>query len=141
MLGLAFKAGTDDVRESRAFPIVDRLLQEGASVRVHDPVALANFRREWPRQSSSSPPTFCGTVEQSLRGADLAVLQADWAEYLRWPARWSRMMRSPLVVDLRRALTVSTRKRAGLRVVALGRGHGVPSRGPGASPKVAKGDA
>ena len=126
VLGLAFKAGTDDVRESRAFPIVDRLLREGASVRVHDPAALTNFRREWQRRSGSPRPTFCGSAEETLRGADFAVLQADWPEYLDWPAGWSRAMRNPLVIDLRRALAASIRERAGLRVVALGVGPSVP---------------
>ena len=49
VLGLAFKPGTDDVRESRAFPIIEMLLREGATVQAHDPVAIPRFRREWAR--------------------------------------------------------------------------------------------
>lgn len=129
VLGLAFKAGTDDVRESRAFPIVERLLRDGARVRLHDPAALRNFRREWDRRFGSSHRhlRFCPSVPGSLRGADLAVVQADWSDYLAWPTRWSRSMRRPLVVDLRRALPPSVRGRSGLRVVALGVGSPSPS--------------
>lgn len=128
VLGLAFKAGTDDVRESRAFPIVDRLLRAGARVRVHDPVALKNFQREWHREFGSSLHglKFCSSVQVCLRGADLAVLQTDWPEYLEWPARWSNSMRRPLLVDLRRALSPSVSERAGLKVVALGVGGTIP---------------
>ena len=128
LLGLAFKAGTDDVRDSRAFPIVERLLRAGASVRAHDPAALGNFRREWMRRFGPTHPrlTFCESAEHALRGADVAVLQADWPEYVDWPASWSASMHDPLLVDLRRALPVAASERAGLRVVALGVGIGIP---------------
>ncbi len=122
VLGLAFKPGTDDVRESRAFPIVESLLRAGASVRVHDPVAQGNFEREWRQRFGESlpPPSSCSSVPAALRAADTAVLQADWPEYVRWNARWTRTMRRPLLVDLRRALTAAAP--AGLTVVGLGVG-------------------
>ncbi len=124
VLGLAFKAGTDDVRESRAFPLVQGLIRRGAKVRVHDPVALENFRRAWthPPRRGSSRVTFCRSVEGALRGTDLAVLHTDWPAYARWPARWSRAMRTPTLVDLRREISLGVRRRAGLRVIALGVG-------------------
>jgi UDPglucose 6-dehydrogenase len=133
VLGLAFKAGTDDVRESRAFPIVARLAAQGARVRVHDPQALVNFRRAWEHQGPprSSNVEFCPSVAQALRRADAAVLQVDWPAYRRWPRTWSRTMRVPLLVDLRRAIGPKVERRAHLRVVALG--VGVPAgakRGP-----------
>lgn len=122
VLGLAFKAGTDDVRESRAFPIIRGLRARGARVQGHDPVARAAFAREW-RDGGWGPTTnvaLARTPELALRGADLAVLQADWPEYVAWDPRWSRSMRTPLVIDLRRALRRSSAARAGLTVVALG---------------------
>ncbi len=133
VLGLAFKAGTDDVRESRAFPIVERLVRDGARVRVHDPVALRNFRREWNGGVGRSLPgvRFATSAAGALRGADLAVLQADWPQYLEWPSRWSQAMRTPLVVDLRRALSPAAQERAGLRVLALGVGGGARGARPG----------
>jgi UDPglucose 6-dehydrogenase len=128
VLGLAFKAGTDDVRESRALPIIDRLIGAGARVRAHDPVALENFRREWSRRPGKRRDrvTFWMSVSAALRGADLAVLQTDWPPYLRWSPRWSKTMRTPLLVDLRRAVSAPVRTRAGLRVVALGVGPTSP---------------
>ncbi|MGI0054111.1 MAG: UDP-glucose dehydrogenase family protein [Thermoplasmata archaeon] len=105
VLGLAFKAGTDDVRESRAFPIVRALVARGARVRVHDPVALADFRREWRRDAPTSPRIcFCRSIRSALHASDLAVLHADWPQYLRWRPEWTQEMHTPLVVDLRRAL-------------------------------------
>ncbi len=132
VLGLAFKAGTDDVRESRAFPIVEALLAAGARVRVHDPSALANFRREWARRSPrrSARLRFVRTAEAAVTGADLAVLQTDWPEYLRWPSAWSRRMRRPRLVDLRRRVPAPVARRAGLEVFALGRGASGPTPAP-----------
>lgn len=123
VLGLAFKAGTDDVRESRAFPILEGLLREHAEVRAHDPAALPNFRREWERLEANRPSViWCRTVEQALRGSDLAVLQADWPEYLAWKAAWTRLMRRAVVLDLRRTLKAGVRRRTGLAVHYLGVG-------------------
>ena len=125
LLGLAFKAGTDDVRESRAILIAERLLAEGADVRGHDPLALESFRRAWEERSSNRGPSpqLCRTVEEALAGADLAIVQADWPEYRRWSADWTRRMRRPRVIDLRRALDRGAARRAGAAVVALGGGQ------------------
>ncbi len=124
VLGVAFKAGTDDVRESRAFPLVSGLIREGARVRVHDPVALSNFRREWERRPSHGPGRveFCRSASESLAGADVAVLQADWSVYRRWRPEWTRRMKEPILVDLRRSVNVRAPGVAGLRVLALGVG-------------------
>jgi UDPglucose 6-dehydrogenase len=128
VLGLSFKAGTDDVRESRAFPIIEHLLKAGARVRAHDPAALPNFRREWRKRHGPSGRrvSFCPSIPGALRGADVAVLQSDWAVYRRWAPRWIKGMRSPVLVDLRRAVSSAPRGEAGLRVVALGIGAPPP---------------
>ncbi len=122
VLGLAFKVGTDDVRESRAFPIVERLVAAGARVRVHDPSALGNFRTAWERRGRGGQVEFARSVPKALGGADLAVVQADWPTYRQWKPAWTRAMRSPTVVDLRRGIDPSLARRRGLTVVALGRG-------------------
>jgi UDPglucose 6-dehydrogenase len=129
VLGLAFKAGTDDVRESRALPLVRQLLASGAGVRLHDPVALKPFRSAL---TSGGDPTsrrvrYCRTVREALAGADAAVIQAAWPEYLRFPSSWSAAMRRPLVVDLRRALPPNVRRRSDLRWVGLGTASAGPA--------------
>jgi UDPglucose 6-dehydrogenase len=124
LLGLSFKAGTDDVRESRALPIAQRLLAGGASVRAHDPVALRSFARAW---SAVGTPRgrrlqLVPSVRRALAGADAAILQADWPEYGRWTVEWTRTMRHPILVDLRRFVRSEVARRAGLRLVGLGAG-------------------
>jgi UDPglucose 6-dehydrogenase len=122
VLGLSFKTGTDDVRGSRALPIAKAALADGASVRVHDPVALPRFREAWKTQSRGSEQSirFCESPEEALRGADVAILHTPWPIYRDFPREWSGMMRSPLVVDLRRALADHVRRRSDLVWVGLG---------------------
>ena len=132
VLGVSFKAGTDDVRESRAFPIVRGLIGRGARVRLHDPVALSNFAREWRRGGwgKASDLTLCRSPGEALRGADLAVLHSDWPEYRSWSNRWTDSMRTPTLVDLRRWVPASRASDSGLRVVALGVGQSPVARRP-----------
>lgn len=127
MLGLAFKAGTDDVRDSRALPMVRALVSAGARVRCHDPAALGNFRGVLEKEDlgADGSVTYSETVEEALEGADGAILQADWPLYARWPSSWSRRMKRPLLIDLRRAVPPKVAARAGLRVVRLGAGDAV----------------
>jgi UDPglucose 6-dehydrogenase len=131
ILGLAFKEGTDDLRESRALPIVELLARRGVSVRAHDPVAAGKFRA-W---LADQPPALrsrvkvCATVEEALDGADVAALQVPWPEYLAWSRAWTRRMRQPTLVDLRRAFPVARAATVGLRLVRLGDGR------PGVEPE------
>ena len=125
VLGLAFKAGTDDVRETRALPLSRALLDSGAIVRAHDPVAIENFRRLWTESYSlrNEGIQLCPTVEDALKDTDAAVLQAEWPLYLRWSPVWSRLMRRPLVIDLRRAINPGRARRLGITLVGLGAGN------------------
>jgi len=96
LLGLAFKAGTDDVRESKALGIARELLSRGASVVGYDPIAAANFSRAVPEVR------VIPSVEDSLRGAAACVIQADWPEFRRLGPKDFASMARPVVVDSRR---------------------------------------
>jgi UDPglucose 6-dehydrogenase len=122
LLGLAFKAGTDDVRESRALALATAIRRAGGRLRLHDPVAAEKFRALWkpPGGVRSRGVRYCRTPIDALRGADVAVLQVAWPDYLRWPPAWTGVMRRPVVVDLRRALPPSVRERAHLEWHGLG---------------------
>jgi UDPglucose 6-dehydrogenase len=134
VLGLAFKAGTDDVRSSRAFPLIERLLSHGARIRAHDPVALHRFKEVWEESHARRPRAiqFCAQAVTALRGSDLAILQADWPEYWRWPDRWTSLMKEGVLFDLRRALLRHGRVPHRLRVHALGTGSMLEAPGPAA---------
>lgn len=132
VLGVSFKAGTDDVRGSLAFPIVTHLIREGARVRIHDPRALEGFRRSWTDQwgRRARGPRTCGSIADALSGADLAVLHADWEEYASWRREWSEKMRRPVLLDLRRSVRRLEARGAGLQLFRLGAmAFEIPGRG------------
>lgn len=73
LLGLAFKPGTDDVRDSRAIKIVQTLLEEGAKVKAYDPVAVENFRKLFP-QIEYAP-------KEKVLNSDAILIVTDWEEF------------------------------------------------------------
>ncbi len=75
VLGLAFKADTDDIRESPALKIVDALLKEGAGIRAYDPKAMDSFRKEFPGI------TYCGSAAEAISGSDACLILTDWKEF------------------------------------------------------------
>ncbi|MEZ4386611.1 MAG: UDP-glucose/GDP-mannose dehydrogenase family protein [Candidatus Krumholzibacteriia bacterium] len=75
ILGLSFKPNTDDIRCAGSRQIVQMLEDAGARLRVHDPVAMDNFRREYPDL------TYCKNAYEACQGADLAILVTEWNQY------------------------------------------------------------
>jgi UDPglucose 6-dehydrogenase len=73
VLGLSFKPYTDDIRESRAIPIVKRLIEEGAHVRAYDPRAMDTFSKLFPQMD-------CGSAEEVLN-SDAVVIVTEWGEF------------------------------------------------------------
>jgi len=73
ILGLAFKAGTDDVRESKAIGVINALLSEGAKVRAYDPVAMDNFRRLFPEITYGSA--------EAVLASDAILILTEWQEF------------------------------------------------------------
>ena len=76
LLGLAFKPGTDDVRNSRALDIAELLVERGANVAAYDPEAAENARAELP-----SSVEIAETAEDAIEGADAAVVATAWEEF------------------------------------------------------------
>lgn len=75
VLGLAFKPHTDDVRESRAIPLIKALIERGAVVLAHDPVAIENFRKLFPDID------YYDDVKECLKRSDAAIIVTEWPEY------------------------------------------------------------
>jgi UDPglucose 6-dehydrogenase len=106
VLGLAFKPGTDDVRESPAIPIIGRLLAEGAQVVAHDPIAIDTGRRELAaRGVNAAAVRFEPELRAALAGADAVLLITRWPQYASVPALLGDMGEEPVLVDGRRQLS------------------------------------
>ncbi|WP_137284665.1 UDP-glucose 6-dehydrogenase AglM [Halorussus salinisoli] len=95
VLGLAFKPGTDDVRNSRAIPVVEGLRERGAEVVAYDPVATENMRERFPEIE------YAASADDALDGAHGAVVVTDWDEFAALDSAFDAMA-DPVVVDGRR---------------------------------------
>jgi len=100
VLGLAFRPGTSDMRESPAIPIARRLLAEGASVSAYDPAALDEARRVFP----DGVIRLCADLPSAVADADAAILVTRWDEFRGLPDALRATGRAPLLVDGRRML-------------------------------------
>ncbi|WP_214629812.1 UDP-glucose dehydrogenase family protein [Paenibacillus agaridevorans] len=94
--GLAFKPNTDDVRDTPALEIIERLLDAGAKVRAYDPVALDNFRTLLGREGV----TWCGDAMEAAQGTDALCLLTDWPEFAGVDlSRLQAAMARPVLID------------------------------------------
>jgi UDPglucose 6-dehydrogenase len=117
VLGLAYKAETDDVRDSPALRIIQELLERGAAVQAHDPQALENARRQLPRGVSLKDSAF-----EAARGVDGLVLATEWNEYRNIDlAQLKARMRGDCIVDARNLLDPDKARAAGFRYQGVGR--------------------
>jgi UDPglucose 6-dehydrogenase len=124
LLGLTFKAGTDDMREAPSIPLAQALLDQGAIVQAFDPEGMANARAVLPDAIH-----YCQSAEAAVRGAHVAVLVTEWDQFLTLDFRRLRqLMRSPVIVDLRNLLKDAGLGELGFHYVQVGRRAGVPDR-------------
>lgn len=119
ILGLAFKPGTDDVRESPALDIIGVLSEEGAQVRAYDPLIQPGGSQELPMSVS-----YARSAQEALSGAEAVVLCTEWEEFSRldWQSLRPRMRPPFLVVDGRNALSLGLLRLHGYRYFGIGRG-------------------
>jgi len=116
ILGLAFKPHTDDLRDAPALEIISRLIDLGARVKLHDPVAMDRVRREQPDLA----PYLCDAAADAVAGADAVVLVTEWPQYLELPwAKLASTMRTPIILDGRYALDHQRMVAAGFRYLAV----------------------
>ena len=115
--GLAFKAETDDVRESPALVLVELLLAAGAKVQVHDPAA-----RETARRYFGDRVTYAARSYDALQNADALAIVTEWLEY-RTPdfTRMKELLRRPLIVDARNLYDPARIARLGFTYDSIGR--------------------
>jgi UDPglucose 6-dehydrogenase/GDP-mannose 6-dehydrogenase len=99
VLGLAFKPGTNDVRESPAFPILRELLKRGAIVKAFDPVAMDEARRVM----RDVRITYCESLSVAMVDIDAIIVVTPWPEFREVPALLRGRDPAPVFVDVRRA--------------------------------------
>ena len=116
VLGLAFKANTDDVRESPAVRVTKMLMERGAHVTAFDPRAMDNARPELPGAG------FAESAYEAVEDADVLVLLTEWDEF-KWLdyERVRGLMARPLIVDARNCLDPVVLRKLGFTYEGVGR--------------------
>jgi UDPglucose 6-dehydrogenase len=98
VLGLAFKDNTDDIRDSRAIPVIRDLLQAGVVVTAYDPMAVPNMKKVFPAL------TYCSTAADALRGADGCLVMTEWPEFEQLGREFD-LMADRIIIEGRRILS------------------------------------
>lgn len=125
VLGLAFKGGTDDVRESPALAIIEALLKEGASVTAFDPVATDKAAQQLPANSV----TFADSPYAAAAGCDALLILTEWKEFADLDLERIRgALKYPIIVDGRNLYEPQRVADAGLVYHSIGRPAGVPEQ-------------
>lgn len=96
ILGLAFKANTDDVRYSPAIPLIEKAIEKGAIVKAYDPIAMSNMKK------LIKNITYCNSLDEAVIGADALVILTEWEEFKHIDlAKMRGLMRQPIILDAR----------------------------------------
>jgi UDPglucose 6-dehydrogenase len=98
ILGLAFKDNTDDIRDSRAIPVIRELVQKGANVVAYDPMAIPNMRQVFPTIE------YYETAAGALAGADACLVMTEWPEFSKIDKEFD-LMAHPVIIEGRRILS------------------------------------
>jgi UDPglucose 6-dehydrogenase len=116
ILGLAFKPETDDMRDSPAIPIIKGLQKQGAIIRAYDPGAIENAKKIF------DDVTYCGDAYETADGADALVIATEWNEFRALKLeRVRKLLKQPLIIDLRNVYDPERMKAEGFRYVSVGR--------------------
>ena len=123
VLGLAFKPGTDDLREAPSLDNVKLLLDRGADIIAYDPVAEENFRRKFPEGSASKGTIhYADSPEEALAEANICFIFTEWKEISTLhPEVYRKLMQTPLVYDGRNIYSQKQMKECGIEYYSIGR--------------------
>jgi len=100
VLGLAFKPGTDDMRESPSIKIINTLLEENAMINAYDPIAEDEAKKIF----NNSNINYCGSVLEAIYDSDIIMLLTSWPEFKDVPKIIKDNNLNPLVIDGRRMI-------------------------------------
>ncbi|MFZ5968133.1 MAG: UDP-glucose dehydrogenase family protein [Bacillota bacterium] len=116
ILGLAFKAGTDDIREAPALFIMEELLKRGAKVRAYDPIAMDNMRKEL-----HDPVQYVSNPYQAVKDADALLILTEWRDFQELSIRKIRgLMKHRVMIDGRNIFDGKSMREKGFEYHGIG---------------------
>ncbi len=118
ILGLTFKPGTDDMRDSSSLVIIPELLRAKAHVSVYDPQGMNEAKKLLPTEGIE----WCKNGYDTMKGAEALVILTEWNEFMRLDlAKVKKLLKNPLFIDLRNIYKPEEMQKAGLKYVSIGR--------------------
>jgi UDPglucose 6-dehydrogenase len=118
-LGLAFKGGTDDIRESPAIDVIEKLLANGALVTAYDPAAMERAKEVLP---PSDRMRYAASAYEAAKNADAVLILTDWKEFANLDlVRLNQEVRFPIVIDGRNLYKPEDMQEHGFTYVSMGR--------------------
>jgi UDPglucose 6-dehydrogenase len=129
LLGLSFKAGTDDLRESPALRVAARLVARGATIRAYDPITTSTGVAQLA--ASGIRVAAAASAEEACAGTDAVVAATEWPAFrsLDWSAI-ATTMPGRVILDTRSVVDVAAAGRAGYQVIVMGVAARQPSPAP-----------
>lgn len=123
VLGLAFKPGTDDLREAPSVDNIQLLLEQGADIYAYDPVAEENAKKQLPEgKCGNGTITYVKCPEEALKGANICFIFTEWEEIKSIKAsEYKRLMQTPLVYDGRNVYRPDIMSVQGVEYYSIGR--------------------
>ncbi len=126
ILGLAFKAGTDDIREAVSLKIIQALLNEGCMLRLYDPQAMPNTQEVFP--ASTERLSYCSSAYEAAHGAQALLVITEWEEFRQLDLlRLRNSMEVPILIDGRNLFDPDAVRKAGFEYVSIGRDGATPA--------------
>ena len=120
-MGLAFKANTDDIRESSALSILKRLHECGAEIVAYDPIAMENTKRQLGDRPKLS---YADDMYKAVEGADVLVLCTEWNLFKSFDIqKVKKLMNEPLMFDGRNQFEPEDLRGEGFEYYGMGRGR------------------
>ena len=117
ILGLTFKPNTDDLREAPSLTNIPILLDDGANIKVYDPIGEKKFKKIYPNEI-----TYCRNIEEALKEADLCFIFTEWDFVKKLDITlYEKLMKKPIVIDGRNCYNLEEMKKTNIIYESIGR--------------------
>ena len=119
--GLSFKPGTNDIRYATSNKLIDSLIEEGASIKAYDPMAMPEIKEKYKNNTNLH---LCDNAISAINDADILVLVTEWNEFQEIPLETIKYnLKEPLIFDCRNFFDINELKSLEFKYYSIGRGN------------------